>query len=554
MFTIASLVADRSLRLRLLVSGAPGAVDEPVRWVHNTELLDPSPYLRERELVMTNGLWFQGAESAAEFVGHVQRAGGAGIVFGLRTQTPATPAELVDACRAADVALLELAVSVPFTELSRAAADAYAEQRQQELTRTVRRSDALADSVSRGGGVAGVLEVLGRDHPELETAVVDRMGRHLAGAALDDRECRRVAEALAAHPPPLDVRFDRRGPAAVFLCGALGGADAALICLTAMDQLDAGQRAVVEQAAKFVSLELARTQLAQAIEMRFSSELLDMVSSTSTDERLVADRLEGFGIDPEGWLTAWAIAVADPVSAASTSPNPSYPGAVDPGSVNPGSVDTTPMDLVEAVREFFVVEATPAVVAGGPQDVAVILPARGPDDDVTAMAKRLATSLGDGSGTGVAVGLGSVGTGVGTVRTALHQARETCRVLRRRPPGARVASFDSLGTYHMLLGLQDPATLRRFAWNVVGPIRRHDDERGSELEATVRAFLDHDGHWAQTAEALHVHVNTLRNRIAKIAELCGRDVMRTEDRVDLFLALRAIETADARDHRGFRGL
>jgi purine catabolism regulator len=34
-------------------------------------------------------------------------------------------------------------------------------------------------------------------------------------------------------------------------------------------------------------------------------------------------------------------------------------------------------------------------------------------------------------------------------------------------------------------------------------------------------------------------VNTLRNRVARITELTGRDVTRLEDRVDLFLALEA---------------
>ncbi|MEU9843095.1 helix-turn-helix domain-containing protein [Actinomadura sp. NPDC048032] len=61
--------------------------------------------------------------------------------------------------------------------------------------------------------------------------------------------------------------------------------------------------------------------------------------------------------------------------------------------------------------------------------------------------------------------------------------------------------------------------------------------------ATLRAFLDHDGHWQATAAALRVHVNTLRNRLAKIAELTGRDTARTADRVDLFLALRAADMA-----------
>jgi purine catabolism regulator len=76
---------------------------------------------------------------------------------------------------------------------------------------------------------------------------------------------------------------------------------------------------------------------------------------------------------------------------------------------------------------------------------------------------------------------------------------------------------------------------------VLAPVREHDARRDGELETTLRAFLGHDGHWAATAAALHVHVNTLRNRLTKIAELTGRDVARTADRVELFLALEAAD-------------
>ncbi|WP_218670847.1 CdaR family transcriptional regulator [Microbispora sp. GKU 823] len=112
-------------------------------------------------------------------------------------------------------------------------------------------------------------------------------------------------------------------------------------------------------------------------------------------------------------------------------------------------------------------------------------------------------------------------------------------MLRRSPHGPAVRGFAELGTHRLLLGLVDSETLRGFSRGLLGPLREHDDRRGSDLEATLRTFLDHDGQWAATAAALHIHVNTLRNRLAKIAELTGRDVGRTEDRVDLFLALAA---------------
>ena len=101
------------------------------------------------------------------------------------------------------------------------------------------------------------------------------------------------------------------------------------------------------------------------------------------------------------------------------------------------------------------------------------------------------------------------------------------------------ATFADVGTHRMLLGLHDRDVLRRFADDVLGPLRAHDEQNGTELERTLRMFLGNDGHWATTAAELYIHVNTLRNRLARITELTGRDVTRLEDRVDLFLALEA---------------
>ena len=74
--------------------------------------------------------------------------------------------------------------------------------------------------------------------------------------------------------------------------------------------------------------------------------------------------------------------------------------------------------------------------------------------------------------------------------------------------------------------------LRRFADDILGPLRAHDQQNDTELERTLRVFLGNDGQWSTTAAELFVHVNTLRNRVTRIGELTGRDVTRLEDRVD----------------------
>ncbi len=516
MFTIRTLLDSPELGLRLLVEGRAGALDERVVWVHNTELADPSPYLGERELVLTNGMWLE-QTGAAEFVGNVVRVGAAGIVFGLRQQRPRTPRAVIDACAAAELPLVEIAVGVPFTAVTRAAAGHYAAMRQTSLLGMVRRGDALTTALSQGAGASGVLEVLRRDY-DVPLAVVDRAGRLLAAAGTDTTpEQRRVAaERLGAHPPPLEIDFGDGGVASVFLVGAIGDLDAALLCLRPLHELGDSERAALEQAARFLSLEVAKQQAVHAIELRFASELLDMILSGPQRSGEVPGRLRAFGVDPAGSLAVVALALAGAGA-------PTLPG------------------LAEAVSEFFLAENTPAAVAGGTGDVVAVVPWRRSDADLHDLATRLARAVDERfPGRRAVVGIGGSVANAAALKQPLVRSREACHVLRRRG-GPPVATFAELGTHRLLLGLHDADTLRDFADVVLGPLREHDAQRGSELVRTVAAFLEHGGQWTATAEALFVHVNTLRNRLAKITELTGRDVARTEDRVDLYLALEAAE-------------
>ena len=74
----------------------------------------------------------------------------------------------------------------------------------------------------------------------------------------------------------------------------------------------------------------------------------------------------------------------------------------------------------------------------------------------------------------------------------------------------------------------------------------YDARHRAGLRATLATFLDCSGSWSRTAEALHLHVNTVRYRIDRVEELTGRDLSRLEDRVDVFLALRSLPAGPVR--------
>ena len=69
------------------------------------------------------------------------------------------------------------------------------------------------------------------------------------------------------------------------------------------------------------------------------------------------------------------------------------------------------------------------------------------------------------------------------------------------------------------------------------PLRTFDAAHGAELMATLESYLNNNGSVAAVAEALTLHRNTVRYRLAQITELTGYDPSVTADRVQLWLAL-----------------
>jgi purine catabolism regulator len=58
---------------------------------------------------------------------------------------------------------------------------------------------------------------------------------------------------------------------------------------------------------------------------------------------------------------------------------------------------------------------------------------------------------------------------------------------------------------------------------------------------SVRAFIAAGGRWEQGSEALGVHRHTLRYRVRLAEQLLNRDLSLAEDRLEVWLALKAAE-------------
>jgi len=113
--------------------------------------------------------------------------------------------------------------------------------------------------------------------------------------------------------------------------------------------------------------------------------------------------------------------------------------------------------------------------------------------------------------------------------------------------------YEELGVFQLLLNLNDGKTLQTFVRNYLGPIIDHDEAKGSELLATLRVYLDHDGSKQIAAQKLYIVRQSLYYRLEKIAELLGEDFMSPENRISIQVALRAYQLLHPDKLAGKRG-
>ena len=160
---------------------------------------------------------------------------------------------------------------------------------------------------------------------------------------------------------------------------------------------------------------------------------------------------------------------------------------------------------------------------------------------------------------GVWVGVGRPVAG-GEARRSFHEARcavetvalgveerrgHTARGWDKPPAPAHVATYKDLGSFQLLLSLQEDEALRLFCDSILGPIEASEGHYGGELMRSLEAFIEENGQWERAAKRLYCHRHTLRYRIRRVEELTGRDLHSARDRIEFWLALRGRELVAA---------
>jgi sugar diacid utilization regulator len=188
-----------------------------------------------------------------------------------------------------------------------------------------------------------------------------------------------------------------------------------------------------------------------------------------------------------------------------------------------------------------------ALVAEHGDGVVVLLPGR----DTSAVATDLARRAGGPTGGTITVGASGPLAPARGLATAYAEARRTAEALVALGLAGQGGSARDLGFAGLVLG--DGTDVAGYLDRVLGPLLDYDDRRGSDLVGTLAAYFAAGASPRRAAGALHVHVNTVGQRLDRVTSLLGDDWQTPDRALEIQLALRLHRLRMGRQGTGRQG-
>ena len=358
--------------------------------------------------------------------------------------------------------------------------------------------DRLTRIVLHGGGVEDVVrdvrEVLGG-----EVVVLDTQGSLLAATGAVSG-VKPAQAALASEA--VESSRTAEGPDAV-AAPVIAGADAlGTLVLLREGVLEQGDQRILERAALVTALLLLFRRSVAEAEGRVRGELLD-------------DLLTDVARDPDGLRERARLLGSD---------------LDQPHAVVVCALEGDRARVGQAASYVAGVNGGFAAVRRG--HVVVILPGKEPQQAATVVDEGLRAA----TGTALTAGAAGPATGPEEIVAAYEEAHQCLDALVALGRTHEVATAADLGFVGLLLGSGHDAS--GYVHTVIGPVVDYDVNRRTQLVGTLEAYFRAGGNLTRTASELHVHVNTVTQRLDRVGRLLGEEWQEPERQLEVQLALR----------------
>jgi len=293
-------------------------------------------------------------------------------------------------------------------------------------------------------------------------------------------------------------------------------------------------RIILHNVVTVTALELVKKKAVAETEKRLAGDFFDELIASDLYEEELARRLAFFGLEPQGPHLSVLLGID---------------GAEDESEVG-RERSVAAQDIKErlhwAVDEFMAKRESLFISASRSDSVVILVqPGKADAKAVIESAGELQAAIGQMlPEISVSIGIGRPHRQLIDLRQSYYEASYAIKIRKLKGESGVIASFDDLGSYGLLLGLQDTLSLEVFYDSVLGKLQEYDRDNSSDLVKSLACFLEANGHWGDAAEKLYVHRHTLRYRMKRVEEITGRDLDQSQDRMEFWLALKAKELID----------
>jgi sugar diacid utilization regulator len=363
--------------------------------------------------------------------------------------------------------------------------------------------DRLTRVVLQGGGVENVVlevrEVLGG-----EVVAADTSGKLIASTdpdtPPDDAEVEACRKAL-------ETSRTVEGAGVVAVPVTAGADHLGTLVLRGKGALATGDQRILERAALVTALLLLFRQNVAEAEGRVRGELLeDVLTGPERDPDGLRERARLLGADLDH---SHAVVVA--------------------------RLDGDRARVGQAAAHVARVNSGFAAVRRG--HLVVTLPDLSPEE----AAVRVEEGLRPTTRQPLTAGAAGPAAGIDAIVSAYQEALQCLAALESLGRSGETATSASLGFVGLLLG--SGGDVKQFVHTVLGPVIEYDAARGTDLVGTLEAYFSGGGNLTRASKELHVHVNTVTQRLDRIGRLIGEDWQEPDHQLEMQLALRLARLA-----------
>ncbi|GAA1976024.1 PucR family transcriptional regulator [Kitasatospora viridis] len=538
----------RVLELDVMRRGLPQVVaggrglEQPVRWVHVSELPDVAGMLQGGELVLTTGIALpEDREGLARYVKELVEVGAVGLVveFG-RRYFDTLPRALVHAAEQRGLPLVVLRRELRFVAVTEAVHALVVNAQLEQLRASEAVHQVFNELAVEGAEPAEVLRQIARmaGLPVVLENLSHQVLAHDPAGRTEDELLDQWERRSRAVRAPGRTGHDPRSGWLVTAVGARGEDWGRLVLVgepgALPDRETHPATMLLERGAATLALNRLLVRDRESLERQTHRTLLSGILTHALTVSEVALRAQALGVPLEGRRLVGVVLRRR-------------------GGQLPAALEAQARlrDFTELAAGAARASRLSALVGALDDEGVGLLIALGSQQEEHASLETFAAALrrqiADAGGKEAASPVVAVGSSVGSVRDArrtLMEATQVADAALHDAPGARPAAYYRLpdvrlrGLLHLL---RDDARLQTYVERELGPLLAHDAEHGSQLVQLLRVYLEQGRNKSAAADAAHLSRPSFYDRLHKVERILAVDLDQVESCLSLHVALLALD-------------